>query len=186
MNRRELLKRAGLVLGTAVSLPLSKAVLAGVQVAATPSSTGGLDAGSLGTVTAVSSRIIPATDTPGAIEAQVPAFVDLIYRDWYTATERAKFISAKSAFDTLCLEQYDQNFSVCSSQQQDDLLTLCESQSKDENSLQGFFFKSMKELTVLGYYTSEVGAKQELRYNPVPMRYKGDYLYSEVGTQWSY
>jgi hypothetical protein len=48
------------------------------------------------------------------------------------------------------------------------------------------FFYKLKLLTVLGYYTSEVGATQELSYNPVPGRYEGDYDFDKVGRQWSY
>ncbi|MEH6593050.1 MAG: gluconate 2-dehydrogenase subunit 3 family protein [Halioglobus sp.] len=186
MNRRELLQKAGIMLGATVSLPVSRAVLAGVQAAATSPSDSGLSTGSLETVTAVSARIIPATDTPGAIEAKVPAFVDLIYRDWYTPAEQTLFVTAERAFQTLSQKQYQRDFKDCSSEQQDEFLGWCESHSKDETSPEGFYFKTMKELTVLGYYTSEIGAKQELTYNPVPMRYKGDYLFSDVGKQWSY
>ncbi len=54
----------------------------------------------------------------------------------------------------------------------------------DENTP---FFAKIKELTVIGYYSSEVGAKQELAYNPMPMRYEGDYDYAKTGgRQWSY
>jgi hypothetical protein len=48
------------------------------------------------------------------------------------------------------------------------------------------FFYKLKLLTVLGYYTSEVGATQELSYNPVPGRYEGDVDFDKVGRQWSY
>ena len=48
------------------------------------------------------------------------------------------------------------------------------------------FFNKIKELTVLGYYTSEVGATRELAYNPVPGKFDGDYDYAKVGRQWSY
>jgi hypothetical protein len=47
-----------------------------------------------------------------------------------------------------------------------------------------FFFK-LKQLTVLGYYTSEVGGTKELSYNPVPGSYEGDYDFDKVGHQWS-
>ncbi|MEH6581355.1 MAG: gluconate 2-dehydrogenase subunit 3 family protein [Halioglobus sp.] len=186
MNRRELLQKAGIILGATVSLPVSRAVLAGVQAPAISPSAGGLSVGSLGTISAVSARIIPATDTPGAIEAKVPEFVDLIYRDWYTPLEQTQFITAERAFLALSKEKYKQDFEECSSEQQDEFLGLCESRVKEETAPEGFYFKTMKELTVLGYYTSEIGAKQELSYNPVPMRYKGDYLFSDVGKQWSY
>ena len=47
-----------------------------------------------------------------------------------------------------------------------------------------FFFK-LKLLTVLGYYTSEVGATSELAFNPAPGRYDGDVDFAKLGKQWT-
>ena len=47
------------------------------------------------------------------------------------------------------------------------------------------FFRQLKELTLAGYYTSEVGASQELRWNPAPGRYDPDVPFSEVGRAWA-
>ncbi|MGI9181194.1 MAG: gluconate 2-dehydrogenase subunit 3 family protein [Longimicrobiaceae bacterium] len=43
------------------------------------------------------------------------------------------------------------------------------------------FFRTMKELTIVGYYTSEVGATQELRHEPTPGRYEGCVPFNEIG-----
>ena len=48
------------------------------------------------------------------------------------------------------------------------------------------FFTKLKELTVVGFFTSEIGAKQVLEYNPMPMRYDGDYDFPENGREWSW
>ena len=48
------------------------------------------------------------------------------------------------------------------------------------------FFAKLKELTVVGYFSSEVGATEFLEYNPMPMRYDGDFDFAEVGTHWSH
>ena len=45
-------------------------------------------------------------------------------------------------------------------------------------------FAILKPLTVAGYYTSEIGATQELRQNPMGV-YKGDIPYAEIGRSWS-
>jgi len=47
------------------------------------------------------------------------------------------------------------------------------------------FMRVMKELTLVGYYTSEVGATQELRHEPVPGRYEGCVPFSEIGRTWA-
>nr|WP_159931264.1 gluconate 2-dehydrogenase subunit 3 family protein [Oceanicoccus sp. KOV_DT_Chl] len=46
------------------------------------------------------------------------------------------------------------------------------------------FFPKLKELVVVGYYTSEIGATEELRYNPMPMTYKGDIPVTEDTRNW--
>lgn len=48
----------------------------------------------------------------------------------------------------------------------------------------GWFFRRMKELAVLGYYTSELGATKELRTSPWGI-YRGDIPYSSIGRSWS-
>ncbi|MFL5606145.1 MAG: gluconate 2-dehydrogenase subunit 3 family protein [Gemmatimonadaceae bacterium] len=47
------------------------------------------------------------------------------------------------------------------------------------------FFHTMKELTLLGYYTSEIGATQELKYARVPGRFDGCVPFSSIGRAWS-
>ena len=48
----------------------------------------------------------------------------------------------------------------------------------------GWFFRRMKELTLLGYYTSEAGAMQELKVNPMGI-YRGDIPYRSIGHSWA-
>jgi hypothetical protein len=48
----------------------------------------------------------------------------------------------------------------------------------------GWFFRRFKELTLLGYYTSEIGAAKELHVNPMGV-YRGDLPYRTIGRSWS-
>jgi len=47
------------------------------------------------------------------------------------------------------------------------------------------YFRMIKELTLLGYFTSEVGCTQALRYLPVPGKYDGDYAYKPGDKAWA-
>jgi gluconate 2-dehydrogenase gamma chain len=47
------------------------------------------------------------------------------------------------------------------------------------------FFRAMKELTIVGYYTSEVGATVELRHEAVPGRHQGCVPFTEIGRAWA-
>jgi hypothetical protein len=43
----------------------------------------------------------------------------------------------------------------------------------------------MKQLTMLGYFTSEVGSTQALRYVPVPGKYEGCIPYKKGDRAWA-
>lgn len=196
MNRRETLKMAAVVLGGVLSESLSAAVMAGVNPSGKVSRQL-FDASGRKTLEILAELIIPETDTPGAIAAGVPDFIEVMVSDWYTDTERKVFLDGLHELSEYCQQTYGKKINDCSNDEQVSALQWSEQESKkypakqssplsraiDENSP---FFTKIKELTVLGYYTSEVGAKQELRYNPMPMKYDGNLDFSDVGRQWSY
>jgi gluconate 2-dehydrogenase gamma chain len=186
MNRRELLKDAAIVLGATVSTSLSSAILAGVSRPTSEENQGKLNQQQMQNLAVLSEMIIPTTDTPGAITAGVPGFINVIFSQWYKTDEQASFLEGLEALNQKSHKTCGSGFAKCSQDQQQLLVRDAERAAADPNSPLGHLFVAMKELTVLGYYTSKVGATQELKYNPVPLSYKGDYLYSDIGKQWSY
>jgi hypothetical protein len=118
--------------------------------------------------------IIPATDTPGAIDAGVPEFIELMLSDWYTPEERQAVVDGMQALDARSTALSGQLFTDAGSGQQHDLLAEIEDTG---------FFEMIKSLTVYGYYTSEVGARAELLFNPAPGRYT-TIDFADVGRQW--
>ena len=197
MQRRELLKLSALLLGTAASASLSRAVLAGAGTAS-KTTTSPFTKAQQQSIRLLSDMIIPPTDTPGAVEAGVPAFINSIYADWYTDAERKIFSDGLAALDAFCIKQEKKSFDTASAEarlaalrDQESIASQYKSplgagspfkQADDENAP---FFKKIKELVVLGYYTSEVGATQELAYLPMPGYYDGNYDYAKAGRPWS-
>ena len=195
MKRRELLRRTALMLGGLASGSVAQAVLAGVD-GRSKIENPLFSSGQRSMTAVVAELIIPETDTPGAVEAGVPHFIELMVSDWYTDTERDIFFAGLKSLNQFCQENFGRGFLDCNEEQQIKSLEHAEQESKtykgkpadlmskdvDENTP---FFTKIKELTVLGYYTSEVGAKQELSYNPMPMKFDGDFDFAEVGRQWS-
>lgn len=183
MERRTLLIATVAILGTGATAMLSRSVLTNAKPeSSTPSLLLKKEHGA--TLAQISEQIIPVTDTPGAIEAGVPEFIQHIFSNWYRPDERQQFLNGLNEFQALALKQKKATFVDCSDEAKLELLIFAEG-AGDNPSLQDFI-ATIKALTVRGYYTSEVGAKQELIYNPVPLKYKGDYLFSDVGRQWSY
>lgn len=114
-------------------------------------------------VSDVAERIIPATDTPGAIEAGVPAFIAMLYRDWLLPEEQAAFRQGIAELERDARNGHGRNFSACDAGQQHTLLM-----QWDEGAFAAPagstkpFFLTLKQLIVSVYYTSEVGQDTEL------------------------
>lgn len=141
-------------------------------------------------VAAIAERIIPETDTPGARGALVHRFIDLMLTDWYPAIERDHFTAELDRFRAEAIGQYQQEFIACTHEEQDHLLEVLEAselamqESANPPELPGFF-RMMKQLTLVGYYTSEAGATRELRYLAVPAKYDGCVSVDEIGRTWA-
>jgi hypothetical protein len=105
MDRRDLLQRAMLLVGAAM-LPGSAEALADAV-------SGGkhqLDPAHFALLTAIADTIVPKTDTPGAVEAGVPQYVDGLLGSWASPARRAELIGAMDAIDRLAQEQKQKSF----------------------------------------------------------------------------
>ena len=135
---------------------------------------------------------IPRTDTPGAVDAGVPVFIHQIVVDWYTDAERAIFLEGLAELNSTARRHWSTDFLSLEGAQQAQLLNELEPPMEGSSPVampaggagDVPFFMKLKELTVLGYYTSEAGATSELLYRPVPGAYDGDALFSDSGRQW--
>lgn len=151
------------------------AVLAGCALRRPPGSADAVEASQRDTIAALADTILPATDTPGAIEAGVPAFIETMLEQWCTASEREVFLAGLDSLDAWCTAHGAPAFRLASPTQRAAALSAAERLP---------FFTMARELVVVGYYTSKVGATQELQYNPAPGRY-ADISFASVGRQWS-
>ncbi|MEY4706428.1 MAG: hypothetical protein RJB58_151 [Pseudomonadota bacterium] len=179
-NRRELMIGAAALFGSSLAAPLARAATA--AEAGTPA---GFTASRVlftdeqrALVAALSEVIIPTTDTPGAVAAGVPAFMEMMLADWYEPTDRNEFMAALGVVDGYARVRYARPFAGLNPDAQDAVLTLAM-----ENAIPGLsnrFFEHCRQMVILGYYSSEIGCKQERIYLPVPGRYDGAYPYAEV------
>lgn len=128
-------------------------------------------------MTQLSERVIPTTDTPGAIAAGVPDYIDKLLADWALPTERLPIIAGLDAIDARSLQDYKIPAAQATPEQQDALLTAAMEARIPTGAA---FFEIFRQLVFTGYYTSEIGMTQEREYLPVPGEYHGDYLYSKI------
>lgn len=176
IDRREALRRAALLLGGTISAPAVLGVLAGCD-ASTPVGGGWtprvLTASQAELVAAIAERIIPETDTPGARGVQVNRFIDTMLAKYYATPERDHFLDGLADVDERARHGCGNSFLRCSSEDQHALLERIDREAFASTAVPPPFFRTMKELTILGYYTSRVGATEELRHVQVPGRFEG-------------
>jgi hypothetical protein len=185
MNRRDAISRVALLLGGTLSAPTltmmscqqknseSAVSLANFSLTDTQRQI----------VAAVAEAIIPRTDTPGAIDAGVPAFIELMLKDCYKQLEQESFMEGVEA-----LQKKD--FLKQNKEQQTATLKQLETETKElmkalevkkekvgdnvdketvDADKKGVpFWRLMKELTLLGYFTSKEGVNASFDYQPIP------------------
>jgi hypothetical protein len=110
--------------------------------------------------------ILPDTDTPGARSAGVHVFVDLLVKHCRTADEQRAFAAGLDSLEAASRAGQGRGFADAEREAREAQLFALET-AKDP------FFAALKEATVLGYCTSEVGATRALAYAHVPGDYRG-------------
>lgn len=113
------------------------------------------------TVAVLAELIIPQTDTPGAKAALVDRFIDGLL-ETATAADRRKFISGVGRLDVRSRALFRVDFLTATPAQQTDLLTRLSAEGSAESRELVDFFAAMKSMTITGYYTSEIGMRDEL------------------------
>ncbi|MCX6214028.1 gluconate 2-dehydrogenase subunit 3 family protein [Spirosoma sp.] len=150
------------------------------------------------TVAELADTIIPTTKTPGAKAAKVNEVIDIILKDCYKADDQQRFVEGLTRTNKLSQDAYGKAFVQLDPTQRIAIVTKLQTEAKDqlaqmnsnkatakvENSQADLqmpdakkrytpFFTMLKDLTLTGYFTSEIGATQALEYVAVPGRYDG-------------
>ena len=193
ITRREALARVAVLLGGVISAPTMAGVLDAATRRAWATAQGWaprtLSPSQLELVAVMAEHIIPRTDTPGARAAGVHRFVDTLLTDHYPAAERDRFLAGLADVDARARSAQGKTFLACAPGQQIALLTELDEAAYPPSGAaaplpETWFFRRMKELTLVGYYTSEIGASRELRVSPWGV-YRGDIPFPPGGRSWS-
>ena len=181
LTRREAIQRAALILGVAISPSILAGVLrAQSTVAGAAVKPQYLNAQQFAIAAAAAERILPRTDTPGATDVGVPAFIDLMVGAYMSAEEQRMFKDGLAEAETASITAHKIGFAALTPAQQDAVLKAIAtaSQAKEKS-----FFHQLRELTLLGYFTSEQVGKNVLHYDPVPGKFQSDVPLAEVGNR---
>lgn len=188
MNRREAINRVAWIMGgTVIGANL---LLEGCTRTATPTVEGLFDPATMDFLGDVAEGILPETDTPGAKEAGVGEFIPIMVKDCYTAEDQDIFVKGLSDIDARAKQEYDRNFQELAADERTALLHSIDKEAKayhgsKEPDEPNHYFHLFKQLTLLGFFTSEVGATKALRYVQVPGRYDGEYPYQKGDKAWA-
>jgi hypothetical protein len=198
MDRRELLKMIAVVTGTAFIG--GEFFLAGCK---NPEAGASMEfsADDIAFLDEVGETILPKTNTPGAKEAKVGAFMAIMVNDCYIADEQTAFHEGIKKLNDACKEMHNESFMKATPEQRKSLLIKLDEEAKkyakersdfdkeqmkkekeeQEKGNKDFkrekraphYFTMMKQLTISGFFSSKEGRNGALRYTPVPGKYDG-------------
>jgi len=197
MNRREAVRNVAFLMGGALSATTIGVFLEGCNSTTTKAK------GSLFTedqqklITEVADIIIPTTSSPGAKAAGVGPFISMMIKDCYPEEAQKAFVKGLEDLDKQAKDEYKKSFLELTVAQRQELLgklrdvtvaaTKAEKENldkqkapettsilpKDKPKMEPRFFSIIRDLTLLGYFTSEVGATQAYAFVEIPGRYDG-------------
>ena len=155
--------------------------------------------------------IIPKTNTPGAKEAQVGAFMTVMVNDCYDAEDQETFHAGIGKLNDACEKMHKVSFMEATPEQRKALFTELDKEAKEyqakktdfdkdqngkaeealakgttfeKSKMSNHYFVMLKQLTLLGFFTSKTGATQTLRHVAVPGRFDGNMAYKKGDRAW--
>jgi hypothetical protein len=190
MQRREALKKTLLAMGYTISVPAVLSIFESCN-----SNTDKtlklefLSASQATLVGEIAETILPRTQTPGAKDLHLDQFIDRMVKQLFSIPEQQMFLEGLDMFEKECKDMNGKEFGKCSVEQRHALLTKMETISEKKTSGvwsmakkkagPGSFYRRVKELSLIGYFTSEEIGKKLLVYDPVPGAYKVDITSAE-------
>jgi hypothetical protein len=177
IRRRDILRRAAGVLGGAVAPPAARALQQGGSAKQQPSGAATsasrlLDAAQLTLLAEIVEVMIPQTDTAGAKQAGVPAFIDLALDALYPREDQQRFQAGLAEFDAAATASGRPFLEQDAPARAAFVQRRLESALAGERTPQPFMLMT-RELALLGYFTSKVGINENMEYVPVPTAYHG-------------
>lgn len=186
MNRREAISSVALLLGGTILG--AEAFLSGCKA----KTDAGISfaANDISFLDEVAETILPATSTPGAKAAKVGEFMTVMVKDCYEAKDQTIFMEGMKKLDEASKAKNSKSFMESTPAQRHDLLVALDAEAKEYQKNKkkddpNHYFRMMKELTLTGYFTSEVGATKALRYVAVPGKYEGCIDYKKGDKAWA-
>lgn len=138
----------------------------------------------------VADTILPETKTPGAKAAKVGEFMNVMVTDCYEPADQKIFTDGMTALDAACTKAHGHGFMQATAAERTELLTTLDAEQhaymkSKKPEEKAHYFRMMKELTMLGYFTSEIGYTKAMRYRESPGPFQGCVPYTPGETIWA-
>ncbi|MEP7269394.1 MAG: gluconate 2-dehydrogenase subunit 3 family protein [Saprospiraceae bacterium] len=211
MDRREALRLSSILLGGSLSAATITGVLNGCKADTKTADwmPAYIPAAQAATLAELCETILPAGKTPGAKDAKVDRFIDVMLKDVYKPEDGEKFKAGLLQLDQDAQAKFGKSFAKITGEQRVEMVKAMDdalrgkavtppaklqmpANTKEDDVIvavekpdQKSFYQMAKELTITGYCTSEEGATKLLKYLPVPGEYKACIPFSEVGGTWA-
>lgn len=141
-------------------------------------------------ITEIADVIIPATKTPGAKSAGVGPFISMMIKDCYPEEAQDIFVKGLDDLEKRAKKDYGDSFLKIGQKERNALLGKLRDETvknqktdaaqaekdkaaKKEPEKKSYFFAIARDLTLLGYFTSEIGTTQAYEFVEIPGRYDG-------------
>lgn len=197
IDRREAIRRVSLMLGGA-TLVGGSGLIAACESADRPApgaadAIGDFTAADIALLDEVAETVLPETDTPGAKAAAVGAFMALMVTDTYYTEDQATFRAGLASLEEASIARHGVSFVDAAPESRVQLLEGFDREQFDHEaaraagSVEGgpHWFRMVKELTLLGYFTSEIGCTIAQRYVETPQRWDPCLPYTPGETTWA-
>jgi hypothetical protein len=188
MNRREAISRVALIMGG--TLVGAEYFLSGCKPSSSLNVSDLFKKEQLAFIEQVADTILPDTKTPGAKAAKVGNFMAVMVRDCYEPRDQQLFMEGIDKLNAESNQKNGKDFMKASAAERTSLLTDLDKEQRAYTKARTgdqppHYFRLMKELSLLAYFTSEIGCTQALRYLPVPGKYDGSMPYKKGDKAWA-
>ena len=199
INRREVIRRVTALLGGVAFVGGSGLLAAAEKARSAAARTGDFTDQDIAFLDEIAETILPATKTPGAKAAKTGAFMALMVTDCYGPDEQKIFHDGMRNVEEAMQKAHGVSFMAATPQQRLAVLTVLDREQKRDMDARGaapakdagnvkrpaHYFRMMKELALLGFFTSEIGYTKVLRYAEVPGRFDPCIPYTQGEPAWA-
>lgn len=190
MDRREALKAVAILMGGTISVSSLSLMLNSCTTESKQSKGDNFTNSEKKIIERMCDIIIPRTDTPGAIDAATPGFVVMMMQECYIPADQQKFHLGLASFDKTCKEISGASFLKLKEGKPEEVVKTLDAEvlgmeNKNRKDDQSIFYRNLKALTLLGFFTSEPGATETLRFAQVPGKFEGCIPYHKGEKAWA-